>query len=155
MGAGQAAMGVAKMYQAKKGADAERIHSQYEANQAEFNAMLNEMRVEDLNVQADKDAIQRQKDISQMIGSQKVNLAAQGIDIDSDVAMKIKEDTEEIGRQDVLAIRNNAWKAAMGIEFESADMRQGASMTKKAGRNRSRDMMISGVFDSISSFRKK
>ena len=149
-GGAQAAMGVAQVWQAKKGSDAEKLHSQYEARQMEFNAQMLDMRAEEVNVQAEKDIVQRQSDISRMLGTQKVSVAAQGIELDSEVALQIKEETERIGREDVMAIKNNAWKQAWGMEVESADMRSQADFTRQAGKSRARSTLVTGGLQGLS-----
>lgn len=126
-GAAVATMGL-QMYSAKRQADAMKSQAAFQAQQSRFNAEVLEVQREELLAQAQEDQTEMAKQIQGMLGSQRVALAAQGIDVDSDVALQIQEETREVGRQDLMALKNNAWRKAWGIEVEQMNLRQSATM---------------------------
>ena len=141
IGAGTA---VLQMWDAKNAADAEKRQANYEANRREFNSKLADLKADEVAQQGEDEAAKRTQDISRMIGSQKANLAAQGVDIESDIALQIKEDTEKIGREDVMAIKNNAFKEAWGLKMSAVTGRTQATLGRIGGRVRAGQTLSTG-----------
>jgi len=153
MATGMAVAGVATslygLYESKQQADALERQSQFNAQQMRTNAAQLDVRAEEAGKQALDDAVDVQQDISRMIGTQKVNLAAQGIDIGSEVSTQIRRDTERIGAEDVQTLKNNAWKEAWGMKTQAQDLRMQADMGITAGGERARSTMVTGGLSAV------
>lgn len=121
-------MAALAMYQANEEANAAIDSDEFQAKQARFNQELNEIRAQELIAQSKDDILDRQDQVSKMLGTQRVNLAAQGIDIDSDAALQVQIETKEDGTEDVATIKNNAWKEAWGMEVQSQNEVMNAEM---------------------------
>lgn len=129
--------------------------------EGEYEAAIHEQNADIAEAQA-RDAIERGKtkegrfrrDVSQLKGSQRARLAAQGIDISSGSAGYLQADTAVIGEVDALTIRNNAAREAWGFKVQAADARNKAALTRMGGGNRARALrdasystLISGATD--------
>ena len=133
-------------------ADALKSEAEFSAGQLEFNAKLLEAQKRDVKRRAGKDEFRRSQEIRSMLGSQRVSLAAQGIEIDSGVAFEIQEDTRETGRQDIMAIRNNAWREAWGLDVQAMDLRNQAIIGQASADIRGRASIIGGAFGDATTF---
>lgn len=86
------------------------------ADIADFNSDYADWQAEDaLDRGRDREG-QLRKQVKQVGGAQRANLAAQGVDVNDldSSAVQIQEDTEALGELDALMIRNNAIREAMG-----------------------------------------
>jgi hypothetical protein len=132
-GGGAAAGAGVSLLAGKANADAAEAQSKWSARQHEFNrAMMTIERLE-IDKKAQEDIALRQRDVSALLGVQNVTMAANGIDVDSEVAQEIRKDTKRQGREDVENIRNNAWRQAWGIQVKQADERTQAGYARAAG----------------------
>lgn len=90
----------------------------FKKDEAEFNSKLTAIKRKEVMKQADRDVVARGKELSGLLGSQRVNLAAQGIDIEGDTAILIQNETRDIAAEEFRAIQNNAWNASYGLKLE-------------------------------------
>ncbi len=93
--------------------------------------------------------------VIRMLGSQRASIGASGAIVDEGAALSVLEDTAMIGELDTLQIRNNAARAAYGLEVQSQNFLFDAS----AGRHQGRNALVGGaintaasVFSSFSTF---
>ncbi len=149
MAAAQGGIAVYGMLEADSQAAAMRRQAEYEASQMRYNADLIDMRREEVGVQAESDILASQDGISRMISTQKVSMAGQGIELDSGTAAQIIQDTEQIGLEDVQAIKNNAWKEAWGMEVEAMDLRNQAEFGMAAGKQRAKQTVATGTLQGV------
>lgn len=150
-GAAQVGLGAFQILEAKNMADAQKRQAEYEARQLEFNSQIVQLQRRDILAQADEDVNARQTQVKQMIGAQKVSLAAQGIDVGSEVARDAEKEERRVGLEDVRAIKNNAWREAMGLEMKSYEMKSQASWTRAAGKSAARSTLVTGGLNAASS----
>lgn len=80
----------------------------------------------------------------QLIGTQRANMAAQGIDVNrkGDSSIDVQADTAGLGELDALTIRNNAALAAWGFNVQANDLSAQANMKRTAGGVSSRGTLI-------------
>ena len=90
-GAIQAGLGAAQIINAKNSADAAKAQAEFMAQQDEFNAQLLEYRKNEIGEIAQENIDVRQQQVRQMLGSQKVALAAQGIEVEGDIGEQLAE----------------------------------------------------------------
>lgn len=122
----------------------------FEAQQAEFNAQLLEIQKEELAKKTKDDINERQSLTRKMVGSQKARLAAQGIEVDSGIAVDLQEETKQIGREDVLRIKNNAWRQAMGLDIEQADIRSQSKFKQLGARRKANTTLATAGLNAFS-----
>lgn len=144
-------MGAMQMVQAGNDAKMQKKQAEFDAMQMRFNAGLIKYQQEDLQDQKTRDIVAREQQVKAMLGSQKANLAAQGIDVEGEIGEDIAYETREIGMDDVQAIKNNAWRESMGLEIKRVDMLNGARSTILEGRSRANATQASGMISGIGS----
>lgn len=109
--------------------------AQYQAAVARNNQVVAEQ-----NAKFATDAGRRQEAAmrertAQMIGQQRAQMAANGIDIGSGSALRLQEDTAAVGELDALTIRNNAARAAYGYGVQASDFGSNSTMLGRQARN--------------------
>jgi hypothetical protein len=94
-----------------------------------------------------------------LTGTQRADLAAQGISLDSGSAADIIDQDRALGELDALQIRNNARREAWGFQTQAAQYRSQADMARVAGRNtaaayrnQSVNTLLSGASDLFSTY---
>lgn len=103
-------------------------YGQYQAGQMNrdlmrYNAQVAEYQSEDALVRGEIKEQRFRRDAAKFIGSQKVALAAQGIEIDDDSALDVMANTAYLAEVDALTIRNNAKREAWGYKVQAEDYR--------------------------------
>ena len=125
MGAAAAAGGVSagsQILAAKMQANAIEEQGEFQAQQLKFNSQIAMIQRKEIEDQADSDSFQKQKEVNQMLGAQKASMAANGLDVTGDLAQSIQSDTRKTGQEDVVAIKNNAWREAWGMKVKATDL---------------------------------
>ncbi len=103
------------------GAAAQRKAGEANAEIAGINARIADMQADDALRRGEKDEKRHRLDVKKFIGSQRVALAAQGIEVDSGTALELQEETAGLGELDALTIRNNAAREAWGYRVQAQD----------------------------------
>lgn len=151
-GAAQAGIGAFQLIESKNQADAIRRQANFDAQQSEFNAQFLELKKPDIIAKRDDDVLRRESQVRQMIGAQKTTLAAQGIEIDSELGQQLAETEQIIGMEDTESIRNNAWREAMGIDVQASDLRTQAQVSKLEGASKARQVRTAGFLGAAGRF---
>lgn len=68
-------------------------------------------------------------DLAQLLGTQRTNVAASGLDVNQGSALALREQTERFGAEDITTIRENALREALGLRRAA---RQGARELRSA-----------------------
>ncbi len=134
---------------ARNKASAIERQSQFQAQQDRFNADLIDFQREDLLDRVGDDIEQRQKQVKQILGSQKAVLAARGIDVDSEFAEQAAFEERQIAVEDVSAIKNNAWRQALGLKLQSQNLRTQAKFTQAAGSEAASSTLTTGGLQAL------
>lgn len=123
----------------------------YQKSISDINSRFADINAEDAIKRGDKEAIELKKQAKRMIGTQRVNLATQGIDIESGSALDVQEDTAGQAELDAITIRNNAWKEAWGYKVQSLNYSIEGEFAKLSAKNKSRNTLLTGGVQAISS----
>ncbi len=145
-----ASMGMSIM-SSQQEASALQMQSAFQNDQAKRNLQIMELQREEILAQGEEDASNTKKQIKQIIGSQKAALAAQGIDVNSEIAKQLERETLDTGFEDVAAIKNNAWKKAWGIEVEESNIRNNIAFNKMATKNQTDNILLTGGLKAVNS----
>lgn len=136
-----AAIGVMSMASAYSSSEATRAQGSYQKTMANINARNLDRAADDALVRGENDAKNYRKKVKQVVGSQRANFAAQGIDVSSGSALDIQTETREMGYMDALTIKNNAYREAMGFKQQAITQRFDGANAKWAA-NQSADMTL-------------
>jgi len=150
-GAAQIGMGGLQMVQGMEEAKAMKQQAEFNAKQSEFNASLVKYQQEDLQAESEEAVFQREQQINQMVGSQKVSLAAQGIEVEGEIGETLEQEERLIGLEDVQAIKNNAWRESMGLEIKKQDMLSSAKAMRIEGESRANARKMQGMMSGAGS----
>jgi hypothetical protein len=141
--------GISSIFGANAEADAIRKKASYNATISEFNAKISDMNAEDAVRRGETDAQTVLKRGRKVQGSQRVALAAQGIEVDSGSAADIQEETEVLSALDARTVRSNALREAFGFKVQAMQSRMDAKFGVEAGENASRGTLLTGALGAI------
>jgi hypothetical protein len=126
-------------------AAAARKAGNYQADQLNTNAALEDQQAADALARG-KDAVSRQQTgLRGFEGSQRVALAAQGIDTGSGTAADLQSDTATLGEMDRLMIEHNAAREAYGFSSGAAIARSQAGQARAAGNSAARTTLLTAA----------
>jgi hypothetical protein len=117
--------------------------------QSETNARLAKMQADDAIKRGDKEAQEHRKQTSQLIGKQRANMAAQGIELDSGSALEIQQEAKVMGEADALTIKNNAWKEAWGYRVNAQNIRGQGRIDEMTAKHGARQTLITGGLQTL------
>lgn len=139
----------ASLLQAKQQSDALGASADFSERMAGINERAATMAADDAIKRGEVDARTMEKKGQQVMGSQRVGLAAQGIALDSGSAQDIQTQTAEMNAMDVLTIKNNASLEAWGIKTGAVNARAQADFETTAMRNRQGSTMLTGGLQAV------
>ena len=157
IGLGLAAYGTiqAARAQRKQGQIAEQV-GEASAEQQEWNARIAEVQAEDARTRGREAESQIRLATKQLIGSQRVGFAGQGLDLSVGSPVNVQGDTAYLGELDALTARANAAREAWGYQVESADRRMAGDVARRggqaqaqAGRVQSTATLLGGAGDTL------
>lgn len=152
--ASDAIQGVSTLQSSYMQSKALRAQGEYQEAIAEMNAKQMELQAEDSVKRGGSAAAKRQQEIRKATGSQRAALAAAGVDVGSDMAQNIAQETEAIGAADIAAIQTNAFREAWGYKAQASDTRSKGRMQKNANFFQARQTMITGTLQASAHFAK-
>jgi hypothetical protein len=123
---------------------AQKQQSRYQQSMLDANARMADIRAEDAIARGETDAGIVRTRAKKMVGSQRVAMAAQGIDIGSGSAVDVQEDTARMGALDALTVKNNAWREAWGYKAEAASFRSQSRFTAVSRKGMLRNTLLTG-----------
>lgn len=113
----------------------------YQEKIAEFNAKMAERQADRVIELGIKESGKARKAGAQVLGSQRVSLANQGLDLNTGSALAVQQETLEASADDARTIENNAFMEAMGLRYEALTQRQQGRMAN-IGANFEADMSL-------------
>jgi hypothetical protein len=112
--------------------------SAYAAGVQRNNAILAERAAVDAKARGTEAEARERIKTRQLIGRQKVQLAANGILVGEGSALDLVSDTAALGELDALTIRSNAEREALGFRQRAAGFESDATMSELAGSAKSK-----------------
>jgi len=116
----------------------------FEQQQLNQNARFADLQAKDATKRGERAAKDHRQRVRVLIGSNRANLAAQGLDLDDDSALDIQLNNAEVGAVEEQRIKNNAWREAWGYRVQASNFRTSSAFTGLAAKNRVRDTIITG-----------
>lgn len=130
-------------YAGARQASAQKASGEYQAQVAKQNAELNDLRAtQAATIGSIKEDQQRAK-VRQMVGAQRAQYAANGIDLGSGVVQDMTDQTTTMGETDALMIRYNAMNEAWGYRTQAVNDRNEGRFAKWAGRQQATGTYLS------------
>lgn len=124
-------------------ADTQKKAGEYQAEVAGQNAELDEHRANQASTIGAIEEERHRAKVRQMAGTQRANLAAQGIDLQSGTAADIVDETYTFGEVDALTVRFNAQNEAWGYQTSAVNERNAGRMAKWSGKRQATGTYLS------------
>lgn len=121
----------------------------YESSRLEMNASFADQQAQDAIDRGEKDAAAHERKVKLLIGQQRAKMGAQGADLSSGSALEVQLDTAGLGAEDILQIKNNAFRQAWGYQEQAADYRDQAKLTRTGTKNAARNTILTGLADAV------
>jgi len=100
----------------------------YQAQVASNNAKTSELQAQDAIRRGDEEASALRQRIAATKSAQRVALASNGLDLSDGSALNVLSDTDVLGAQDVLTVKDNALKTAWGYRTQGANYQADAGL---------------------------
>lgn len=97
------------------------------------NADIADWQAQDALTRGQIDEKKMRRRTEQVIGGERVSMAAQGLDVNKGSALDAQADAAYLGELDVATIRTNAKKEAWGYKTQADDLRYRGKLAKKEG----------------------
>lgn len=97
------------------------------------NAEAQDEAARDALEQGRQESDRRRRAAAALLGQQKVAMAANGVDLSSDTALDLLDDTKFLSEEDAFAIRENNLRNAKGFAQQAANYRAEAASARSAG----------------------
>lgn len=124
---------------------ATRKQGEYESGQLDVNAGLADEQAADALTRGKEAAARTALDTKALIGSQRVALAGQGVDVNSGTAADLQSDSAQLGELDRLQIEHNAQREAYGYKVDAANSRAQGEQVRSASRNAARGTLLTAA----------
>jgi hypothetical protein len=125
-------------------ASAQKAQGKYQQQQLNFNSSVSELQATDAINRGNQEALAKRKQTKQVIGSQRAALAAQGIDVNNDTSVTIQQDTAALGAEDVMTIKNNAWREAWGYKVQAQDYQSQGEFARISANSNAKQTLLTG-----------
>ncbi|MDQ6769843.1 MAG: hypothetical protein M3Z54_07645 [Gemmatimonadota bacterium] len=135
-----AAKGVSDVIGARQGAKGARDTANFQASQLDQQA-------QDALLIGDQAANRTAQATRALTSGQRVSQAASGVDVSSGSAADVISSDERLGAMDVLTIRNNAAREALGLKTQANLVRMGGQNQAQGYRNQATGSLLSGAAD--------
>jgi hypothetical protein len=116
----------------------------YTQSQARINLGWNQIQQDDVRRAGDLAASRQHQRTNQLIGAQRAAAAASGVDPGVGSALDLQEEASMLGAIDADTIRSNAYRQALGLRAEQAQIMNRARMSGIEARGAMRGSIISG-----------
>lgn len=127
-----------------------RAQGRYEQDAANTNAQSLDYQAEDTVKAGEAAASRKQQQVTQVQGSQKAVLAANGVDVNSEGARNALDETAVVGEADIAQIKTNAWREAYGLKSEATNLRTQGAVAANTAKYAARNTMITGGLNAAS-----
>lgn len=127
--AGTAAYGAMQSSQATSAADA------YQSQMATINQGIANTAAQNALLAGNVEQQQKANQENQLLGQQKVALAANGVDVNSGSSVSLESDTKAEGMMDQLTIQSNAQREAIGYQTQSLNYQGQAGLDEASSQN--------------------
>jgi hypothetical protein len=138
----QAVTSIVNSYTASQ---SKKVSQDYESAIYDTNAYISQIQAQDAIKRGEEEA-RRIKERSRIItGAQRAAMAAQGIEVNEEDALKVQQDTAGLAAMDALDVKNNAWREAWGYSIQADKYSTASRFSKIRGISRTPTLITSGL----------
>jgi len=147
LGGASAFMTISQGYSQKKALEAQ---ADYQRDLSVVNTRFAEAQAEDALARGDEESLLLQREVSKLIGRQRVSAASQGISVDSGTAADMVAETQQLGAMDALRIKNNAWREAWGYKVEAVNTTAAGNLAYSGLRQKGKETLLTAGAQALS-----
>jgi len=144
MAAGAAVIGGLQLASAYGQSQTMLAQADYQKRMLDINARNSDMAADKAIERGDIEASNYQKKVKQVAGSQRAGFASQGVQVDKGSAAEIVAETYDIGAQDVISIKNNAFLEAMGYKQQAFNYAQQGRVAQISATSQAGQTLVAG-----------
>lgn len=115
------------------------------------NSKFADLQADDAIRRGNTAAMEAKRRTDDMVGTQRAGFAGQGVDVNSGSAAEVQGDTRAMGALDMVTLKNNAYREAMGYRVSALDYNFRGNMAKMAGDNEASQTMLTGGLRALQS----
>lgn len=145
-GIGSVLGGVETLFSGMDQAEAQKEAGRYAQWAYDANARMAGYRADDAILRGEKEAASIRRAGRKLKGSQRASLAAQGIDVNQGDAAEVQDDTDFLLEADVLTVKSNAWREALGMRIEAHNASTRGMFAVQAAQAQSRSTILGSQF---------
>lgn len=116
----------------------------------DINSKIAEYQATDALKQGERAVETHKRETRSLIGSQRVSMAAQGIDIEDGSALDVQASTRTMSDLDVVTIRSNAYRQAWGYKTQALDASMRGQFAQISGQMQASSTMLTGGINALS-----
>jgi hypothetical protein len=120
-----------------------RQQSNFQRSQAATNLKWNQMQQEDVMRRGNLAASRKHQETNRLVGAQRAAGAASGIDPTTGSVKELGIEAQALGQMDAATIQANAYRQALGLRAEQADIISQTRMNRIATRSQMNQSIIS------------
>lgn len=128
-----------------------KAQAEAEAQAAEANARIARIQAHDSVERGGQEELRLRRQLAQNQGTQRVMMAAQGVDINSGSALDVQNASIAEGEHDAEVIRFNAARQMWGYINQANNLEAQAASARSRGKYAARNGLISGIGGAITS----
>lgn len=152
--AGSMAQGGLQLFSAFQDAARRKLQGRYQKEALDFNADVADFGAEQAIKRGAEEAGEIRRAGSQVKGSQRAALAAQGVDVDTGTAADLQAETEQITQSDMRTATNNAWLESWGLRADAQKSRHAGRMAEMGANADANATLLAGGLQAAGSFLK-
>lgn len=147
-------VGLAQLLGSGNEAEAERQQGLYQQKIFNENADQLEKQADEVTRIGAEDATRYGEGVRSLVGKQASSYAAQGVDVATGSAADVQRETSARGMQDIITIKDNAWREAFGFKQQARNERQQGVLAAKGGNARASSTLATGGLNFAGSLAK-
>lgn len=148
-GAASIMQGLGSFGSAFSQAQAQASQAAYQKQQYEFNQKLSQIQADDTVFQGNVAANNEMKAATGVVGTQRADFAASGVDVNSGTASIVQDNTATMGMLSAINIRNNAFRQALGFKMQAVSQGTSAGFAAIAGTNNTNQTLLTGGLNAV------
>ncbi len=154
LGVLQAGMGVKGLIDAGNEAGAITARGEYQQRIFNENADQMDRQAGEAQRLGEEQATRYSTQVRTLTGKQQSSYAGQGVDVGTGVSRDVAQETAAKGVQDLLTIRDNAWRTAFGYKQEANNLRNQGRLAKMGAVSAASSTLATGGLNFVNSLGK-
>lgn len=151
LGIASLGLGIKGIVDAGNESDAINARGQYQQKIFNENADQMDKQAGEAVRLGDEEAARYSTGVRSIVGKQQSSYAAQGVDVGTGVARDVSQETTAKGIQDMLTIKDNAWRTSFGFKQEAQNLRKQGNLARMGATSAASSTLATGGLNFVNS----